>query len=77
MQKDKLKNIKRNINRYTPTTERTIKEQEKKKSDGLGRDKEGSLKWLIRGQLNWEREQIIIDTEDEGHHTNGFQKMAD
>ena len=32
----------------------------KKELDRLGINKEGSLEWLRRGLLNWDRERIII-----------------
>ena len=47
--KKKNRYIKRNINKHTPTTGRTTKEQEnrrKKKLHRIGIDKEGSLEWL-------------------------------
>ena len=58
---DKRKIVKKlNINKYTPTTGKMIKEQRYiiiiiKRLDRLVIDKEGSLEWL-RGQLNWDGE---------------------
>ena len=40
-------------------------------------DKEGSLEWLIRRELNWDGERIIIiNAQNQGNYTNGFIKMA-
>ena len=44
--------------------------------DRLWVDKEGSLEWVRKGQLNWDGEQIIINARDQGHYTNGFKKIA-
>ena len=48
----------------------------KKELNRLGIDKEGSMEWLRRGQLNWDGERIIINAQDQGHYTNVFKKMA-
>ena len=39
-------------------------------------DEEGSLEWPRRGQLNWDGERIVINAQDQGHYTDGFNKMA-
>ena len=60
------------------TTGRKTKEQEhfKKKLDRTGIDKEGSLEWLSRGQINWDGEGVIINAQDQGHYMSVFNKMA-
>ena len=64
--------MKWNINRYTNNWEKQQKEQEglkkknnnnNKKLDRLDMDKEGSLEWLRRDQLNWDGEQIINNAQ--------------
>ena len=48
----------------------------KKKLDRTGIDKEGSLEWLSRGQINWDGEGVIINAQDQGHYMSVFNKMA-
>ena len=48
----------------------------KKALERVVMDKEGSLECLRRSQLNWDGERIIINTQDQGHSTNGFITMV-
>ena len=55
------------------------KEQEDFKKKELDRtviDKEGCLEWLRRGQISWDGERVIINAQNQGHHTNAFKKMV-
>ena len=57
------------------TGRKTIEQGNIKKRVGqIGRDKEESLEWLRKGQLNWYGERIIINAQDQGHYMNGFIK---
>ena len=71
LQKRQNKNIIRNNQIYTNNCENDKRagKYKKKQLDRFEIDKEGSLEWLRKGQLNRDGEKIIINAQD---YTNGF-----